>query len=117
ANLEENVCAVTVAAARAILERELAVDGAVVLATVRAALAQFPLQAPLRVRVHPTDLERILGSGPEGQELAARVHLTWVPDATIVPGGCMVEGRERIVDGRVDVALERIYRRLVDADA
>jgi flagellar biosynthesis/type III secretory pathway protein FliH len=27
-------------------------------------------------------------------------------------GGCVIEGRDRIVDGRVDTALERIYRGL-----
>ena len=36
----------------------------------------------------------------------------WIADARIAPGGAMVEGRERIVDARVDSALERIYRRL-----
>jgi hypothetical protein len=31
------------------------------------------------------------------------------------PGNCLVEGHERVVDGRVDMALERLYRRLADA--
>jgi hypothetical protein len=29
----------------------------------------------------------------------------------------MVEGRERVVDGRVDTALERAYRRMAQVDA
>jgi flagellar biosynthesis/type III secretory pathway protein FliH len=33
-------------------------------------------------------------------------------DSRIQPGGCVVEGRERIIDGRVDTALERLYRQL-----
>jgi flagellar biosynthesis/type III secretory pathway protein FliH len=41
----------------------------------------------------------------------------WLADARIQPGGCVVEGRERIVDGRVDTALERLYRKLSDNDA
>ncbi len=30
------------------------------------------------------------------------------------PGGCIVEGKDRIVDGRVDLALERAYWMLRD---
>jgi flagellar biosynthesis/type III secretory pathway protein FliH len=43
--------------------------------------------------------------------------MSWVPDARIARGGCVVEGRERIVDGRVDSALERVYRRLAHRHA
>ena len=41
----------------------------------------------------------------------------WLPDASIAPGGCVVEGRERIIDGRIDTALERVYRRLTYTNA
>lgn len=41
----------------------------------------------------------------------------WVADARVSRGGCMVEGRERIVDGRIETALERVYRRLVHSRA
>jgi flagellar assembly protein FliH len=40
-----------------------------------------------------------------------------VADARIVRGGCVVEGRERIIDGRVDLALEQIFRKLSGTDA
>ena len=33
----------------------------------------------------------------------------WIADEDVVPGGCIVEGPDRIVDGRVDQALERIF--------
>jgi flagellar biosynthesis/type III secretory pathway protein FliH len=36
-------------------------------------------------------------------------------DPAISAGGCLIEGHERIVDGRVDAALERLYRRLSHA--
>ncbi len=38
--------------------------------------------------------------------------LRWMADERVERGGCLIEGRERIVDGRVDMALERIYRAL-----
>jgi flagellar biosynthesis/type III secretory pathway protein FliH len=41
----------------------------------------------------------------------------WIADAQVKSGGCVVEGRDRIVDGRVDTALERVYRRLAHQNA
>ena len=32
-------------------------------------------------------------------------------------GGCLVEGRERIIDGRVDTSLERAYRSIGQVQA
>ena len=42
---------------------------------------------------------------------------TWVADPRVSRGGCLIEGRDRIVDGRVDAALERAYRRMAQVDA
>ncbi|HVX42066.1 MAG TPA: hypothetical protein VHB25_21065, partial [Gemmatimonadaceae bacterium] len=42
---------------------------------------------------------------------------SWLADARISRGGCLVEGRDRIVDGRGDAALERAYRRMAPIDA
>jgi flagellar biosynthesis/type III secretory pathway protein FliH len=41
----------------------------------------------------------------------------WVADPHIVRGGCLVEGRERIIDGRVDTSLERAYRSIGQVQA
>jgi len=68
----------------------------------------------VRVRVNPNDLSIIEANTDkpviaEGEK-AHDVH--WIGDPRIASGGCVVEGRERIVDGRVDTALERAYRRI-----
>jgi flagellar biosynthesis/type III secretory pathway protein FliH len=102
------------------------------------ALAEFPVDQPLTIRVNPADLAALKaaagaaagaasGGGPSGPASggvalssaapdAARLFgertVRWLPDARLAAGGCLVEGRERIVDGRVDTALERVYRRL-----
>lgn len=47
-----------------------------------------------------------VGFPAEGREAA------WHADPLVEPGGVVVEGRDRIIDGRVDTALERVYRRL-----
>ena len=49
---------------------------------------------------------------------AGRVRdVRWVADAHIARGGCLVEGRERIIDGRVDTSLERAYRTMGQVQA
>jgi flagellar biosynthesis/type III secretory pathway protein FliH len=66
------------------------------------------------VRVNPNDLAIIQATEeivePGTGEPARELH--WTGDPRIASGGCVVEGRERIVDGRVDTALERAYRRI-----
>jgi flagellar assembly protein FliH len=113
--IEENICALAVAVARHVIGRELREDALPVLQLVRDALAEFPIDQPIRIRLSPGDLHciRQLEDGEDrlasfAQDREAR----WVSDPQVAPGGCVVEGRERIVDGRVDTALERIYRRL-----
>lgn len=113
ANLQENVAALAVAVARHVVEREVAADTSCVQAVAARAVGEFSLDEPLTLRVHPADLPalRAAMAGATAAAPPAR-ELRWMPDAQIVRGGCVVEGRERIVDGRVDAALERIYRAL-----
>jgi flagellar assembly protein FliH len=112
---EENVCALAVAVARQVIGREVAVDKSSLADMVRQALGEFPLDQPLTLRVNPSDLQAIHGAfhaAGELSPLAARKDVQWLPDPRIAAGGCLIEGRDRIVDGRVDTALERLYRRL-----
>ena len=50
--------------------------------------------------------------GLDQADLGPRRESHWIADHRISTGGCVVEGRDRIIDGRVDTALERAYRRL-----
>jgi flagellar assembly protein FliH len=114
--IEENVCALAVIVARQVIGRELAADVGPVAELVRTALREFPIDQPIRIRLNPADLNALSSIGALQDdalaELATGRESRWLPDASIAPGGCVVEGRERIVDGRVDTALERVYRRL-----
>lgn len=112
---QENVSALAVGVARQILDRELRGSTAAFAELVRRALAEFPLDERVRIRLHPSDLAAISAmSGPTGESLSVTGgrEAAWVADMDVAPGGCMVEGRSRIIDGRVDTGLERIYRRL-----
>lgn len=121
--VEENICALSAAVARQVIGRELAGDAATLTDLVRRALAEFPVDQPLTIRVNPLDLAAMASARPTGDgaalptamgtaSVAPNRDTRWIADPAIEPGGCVVEGRERIVDGRVDTALERIYRQL-----
>lgn len=115
-SIEENVCALSVAIARHIMDRELKTDHSVIVELVRRAVKDFPIDQPLRIRINPLDLVAINSLGADEPRLVAgERELHWVGDGLIAPGGCVVEGRDRIVDGRVDTAIERLYRRLTYA--
>lgn len=106
-DLEAHVAALAVAVARHVIGREVAGDDAFVTALVARAVAEFPADQPLAARVHPGDVAALKAAWAAAPRAA---ELRWVPDAGVMPGGALVEGRERIVDGRVDAALERVYR-------
>ncbi|MHB1310456.1 MAG: FliH/SctL family protein [Gemmatimonadaceae bacterium] len=114
-SIDENIIALAIAAARHVVDRELALDPALVAQIVARALEAFPIDQPVRVRINPGDLAVLnAGDTPSLEDLAgvADRGAHWIADARVVSGGCIVEGRDRIVDGRVDSALERVYRRL-----
>lgn len=116
----ENIAALAVTVARHIVGRELNSDAAAVADLVKRALAEFPIDQPMRVRVNPHDLSLLSHPTPSGGEpvsIAPNRDVRWLADSRVQPGGCVVEGRERIIDGRIDTALERVYRRLTDNDA
>lgn len=119
--IEENVCALAVVMARQIIGREMKADAGAFTDLVQNALKEFPIDQPIRVRINPSDLNALNSVGAVDvdtlQQISGDREARWLPDASIAPGGCMVEGRERIVDGRVDTALERVYRRLTYTNA
>lgn len=113
--LEENICALAVGIARMIVMRELATDSAMVSGFVRQALIEFPIDQPVVIRINPSDLAAITASSLVGEGspgITAGREARWVADPELQQGDCVVEGRERIVDGRVDTALERVYLQL-----
>jgi flagellar biosynthesis/type III secretory pathway protein FliH len=113
---EDNLKALAMAAARHLVERELSQDADAISGLVRSAVAQFPLDEPLRVRIHPRDLSLVSAAGAADGDIVVGSgrEIRWIPDPEVGRGGVFVEGPERLVDGRVDKALERIYQELRD---
>jgi flagellar assembly protein FliH len=121
-NARENVCAIAIAVARQVLMRDLEGDPSRVADLATRALTEIPVDQPVVVRMHPDDL-RVLESLPDeaGASRASlngdRSQVQWVADPRVARGGCLLEGRDRIIDGRIDTGLERLYRRLTATDA
>jgi flagellar assembly protein FliH len=115
--LEENISALSVAVAQQIIAREVMLDAGLVADLVRRALTEFPIDQSVRIRVNPQDLTAItIGSG-DSARITANRDASWLADPRVARGGCLIEGRDRVIDGRVDTALERAYRRLAELDA
>jgi flagellar assembly protein FliH len=111
----ENICALAVGVARHVIGRELRGDAHAIVDLARRALLQFPVDEPVRVFIHPQDLSVITAaSASDGIHIAPGRQVEWEADEKVTPGGCVVEGRLRVVDGRIDHALERIYQKLID---
>lgn len=109
----ENLVALSAAIARQIVERELALDPSIFVDTAQRAVAAFPADEPLRIRVHPSDLETLEAADAVSVgDVVGERNVRWVLDEGMVPGGCVVEGPDRIVDGRIDEALARVVREL-----
>ena len=116
--IEENIAALAVIVARQIVAREVSLDRELVADLVRRALTEFPIEQSVRIRVNPLDLALLtIDDGTDMAPITQNRDASWLADARVARGGCLVEGRDRIVDGRVDTALERAYRRMAEIDA
>lgn len=111
-SLEENLVALAAAIARQIVGRELQESPDALRDLVRNAISSFPADQAVKVHMHPDDLELLAdcedGASP-GEAMAEGREARWIADPDVARGGCVVDGPDRIVDGRVDKALERIY--------
>jgi flagellar biosynthesis/type III secretory pathway protein FliH len=116
--LEENIAALATIVARQIVAREVATSPDVITELVRRTLTEFPIDQALRIRVNPLDLTMLTAANAQDkQPITGARETSWFADPRIARGGCLVEGRDRIIDGRIDAALERAYHHMANIDA
>lgn len=115
-NAEENLAVLAVAVARQLIAREVQADASIVAGLVQNAIAQFPLDQTVTVRLNPEDVDSC-NSLLQNVDADRFPEIRISADYHVQRGGCLVEGRERIIDGRVDTALERIYRAIGNVQA
>jgi flagellar assembly protein FliH len=107
--MEEDLMTCAVAIARRVIHDEVTQRPEVITYQVQAALARVREEGTVVVRVHPTTLNALMEARPHllnSLEDAAR--LRFEPDASLAPGGCIVETAQRIVDASIETQLNRI---------
>ncbi len=107
-----NLEALALAIARHRVDRAYEADPGLVATLVERAMRLLP-DGPPSVRLNPSDLERVRATLAGGDESHAPARL--VADAEIAPGNFVIESPQRLVDGRTDVALRRLYERFEHA--
>lgn len=116
-SLEQHVAALAVTVARQIMLRESELDPTVLAELVESAVERFPVEHPVRIKLNPRDMSLMNSLKNDGDMPDERVggrKVEWLVDTEIPAGGCLVEGPKQIVDGRIDVSLERIFRQVAD---
>jgi flagellar assembly protein FliH len=114
----ERIAILSTAIASHLVEREVKTSPDIIADVVRRAVAEFPVTDPITVHLNPSDLALLSSSGLSGpsvhQHLTGGQAVRWIADPTVRSGGCLVEGTDRIVDGRLSHTLERICQVLTD---
>lgn len=111
--LKQNLATLSAGIAGVIVDQALNADPELFVELAEKVIVAFPVEEALRVRLHPADHATII-SGQGAIRLTGDRTIRWMPDQYVVRGGCIVEGPDRIVDGRVDEALRRVIRALSD---
>jgi flagellar assembly protein FliH len=110
-DLEANVYAIALTAARKIVMREITADPSIVADLVRRAREMMGSEGPIEIRLHPEDLNRVREEEPApAGDAETEIRLT--ADATLERGAFVLNGPHRIVEGRADEALRRLYEKL-----
>ena len=109
---EANIYALGLAVARWLMLREVANDPASVEPLIRRAVALLPPGSTIGIHANPGDVEA-LSQGLDFAEPDGRpIPVHWVADPSLDRGSFRLVSPERIIDGRVDVALRALYERL-----
>ncbi len=108
---EQDLVRLSLAVAKRVLRREMAIDPAALLGLVKAALDQLDLRETHRLRMHPQDApaveQRLRALGiPQRLEVAA--------DPTLERGAAVFETSRGEMDASVDTQLAEISRGLAD---
>lgn len=110
---EGDIFKIAIAAARRILRQEIEQSPEKTLRYIQEAIKKIGQAEIVTLRVHPQDMERLT---KERTSLAQLIETTrWLkfePDAHLLPGDCVVESADRMVDARIDAQLSLIEQEL-----
>lgn len=110
--LEDSVYLLALAVARHLIQREVTTGPEVVRDLVRRGLEAFPVGSRVEIHVNPEDLAVLRGQLEPSPSGNRSPEIQWIPDPEVERGGCTLETPHRVVDGRVDLALNELYARM-----
>ncbi len=114
-DMAQQVLALACGLARQMVRRELAVDVAALEPVIREALGMLVMDGKAAViKLHPQDMDALQASLAVAFPSPA---LTWLPDAAVERGGCMVESGGTVIDGTLSKRWERAVANLGLASA
>ena len=91
--------------ARQVVRQELSVNPSALQPVVREAVGMLVTEGrPALVRLHPDDMEAM--AQPLREEMDSP-GVQWMADASVPPGGCLVESAGTVVDGSLDKRWQR----------
>ncbi len=104
---EEDMLTIALAVARQIVRKEVMENPEVIIKNIQTAIKKIGQTEKVLIRLHPDDYEVISQDaedllGPMKQN----VRLRFETDAELMPGDCVVEGEERMVDARLKNQLD-----------
>jgi len=114
ANAAGYLAALACAMTRHLVDTAIDAHDSHVVSLAQRAIEQFPADEPIKVRLNPADHAAIKALSPA---LFQRKDVSLIAEASIGRGGCLVEGQTYVIDGRLDVTLERMYRHMTATDA
>ncbi len=108
--VERQVVDLALAVAQKILRRELALDPNIILAVVKACLAELESAEIYRLRANPQDIPSLAAFFQQQR----RRNIELLPDPHISRGGAVFETAQGQLDARLETQLEEIARGLAD---
>ena len=112
---EEELAALAIAIAEKVLRRQIAIDPSVVLSLVESALEKVPAGDSVQILAHPDDVDFIKSKWSEVRgAVAFGPNWELVPDEKVGRGGCIIQTRGGMVDGRIQVQLAEILSAFED---
>lgn len=108
---QRDLQALALAVARRIVQREVEAEPALLSGWIARAIELLPHDLQVDVRLNPADLEALGALREQVVPAEAGVALHWIVDPEIERAGFVVQSPQRLVDGRIDVALRTLYER------
>lgn len=112
--IEDSVCLLALAVAKHLVQREIAVDPTVARDLVQRGLEAFPVGSRVEIHLHPDDLAALRSQFGLPSADGRASDLQWIADLEVERGGCTLETPHRVVDGRIETALQDLYQRMRD---